>query len=407
MHEPTTVESGTRLPRILCAAMALQFAAGGAVLPFVALLLRDRGLEFDRISLIFSASSATLMVFPFIWGMLADRFVPLDRLFAVMNLLAGGALAVMASQTGFVGLLLAFTWLTACLNPTFMLINALSFHHLPQPQAQFGRLRAWGSVGWTIPFLPISLWLGLSGRSELNFTLYLGGFFCLMMAGLTLRLPHTPPGADHRQDAEGRSLYGPALRRLLRNPNYMVLLLAHFCVAGSFSIFVFYSFPLLEDLGVPRAWLAPIQAIGIGFEFVLFRWQAALLRRWNYTAVILFGCLALMVRQLCYAMLDDVWILALSYALVSLVVVFNFIGTSLLVNVIAGLEVRATAQTVLILVGSGLGPTLANWAAGRLTAHFEESLRPIFFFAAALAGAAFLLVAWRGRQLNEAGRHKH
>ena len=65
-----------RLPRILCAAMALQFAAGGAVIPFITLLLRDRGLDFAHVSQIFLASSASLLVFPFLWGMLADRWVP-------------------------------------------------------------------------------------------------------------------------------------------------------------------------------------------------------------------------------------------------------------------------------------------------------------------------------------------
>src|SRR5258708_26503049 len=57
------------LPPVLCAAMALQFAVGGAVIPFVTLLLRDRGLDFSHISQIFLASSGTLLVFPFLWGL--------------------------------------------------------------------------------------------------------------------------------------------------------------------------------------------------------------------------------------------------------------------------------------------------------------------------------------------------
>jgi len=69
----------------------------------------------------------------------------------------------------------------------------------------------------------------------------------------------------------------------------------------------------------------------------------------------------------------------------------------------AGSEVRATAQTLLMLVGSGMGPMCANWVAGRLSARAENSLRPVFLFAAVLAGLAVLLMAVRGRQLNRAG----
>ena len=227
----------------------------------------------------------------------------------------------------------------------------------------------------------------------------------LGMAGLTLRLPHTPCGGPHKAPASGGSRYGPALRRLLRDPNYGTLVLAYFCVAGSFSIMTFYSFPLLEDLGVPRAWLGPAQAIGVLFEWALFQWQAVLLRRWNYTVVILAGCAALFLRQLLYAGLDNVWILSVSYVLMGVAVVCSFTGTSLLVNAIAGPEVRATAQTLLVLCGSGLGPTVANWAAGRLSHHYGDSLRPVFLFAAVLAGVAGVLILLRGRRLNEAGRH--
>ena len=143
--------------------MATQFAVGGAVIPFVALLLRDRGFDFAHISLVFAASSATLMVFPFLWGMLADRFIPLNRLFTWLNLAACAALIWLAAAKSFAGSLVGFTLLAAFFNPTFMLINALSFHHLPRPHEQFGRLRAWGSLGWMVPFLPISLWLALGG----------------------------------------------------------------------------------------------------------------------------------------------------------------------------------------------------------------------------------------------------
>ncbi len=386
--------------------MATQFAVGGAVIPFVALLLRDRELDFSRISLIFTSSSATLMVFPFVWGLLADRFIPLNRLFTFLSLAAGAALAWLWTAKGFVGSLVGFTLLAAFLNPTFMLINALSFHHLPRPHEQFGRLRSWGSVGWMVPFVPISLWLALSGGVNLEFTLGLGLALSLGMAGLSLWLPHTPgKGADPDPD-RGPSLYGPALWRLLRDPNYLTLLLAYFCVAGSFSIMTFYSFPRLEELGVPRPWLGPAQAVGLVFEWGLFQWQSVLLRRWNYTAVILFGCASLFLRQWLYAGLDNVWVLSFSYVLLGAVVVFNFTGTSLLVNAIAGPEVRATAQTLLVLCGSGLGPTAANWVAGRLAHHYANSLRPVFYFAAALAGIAGLLILLRGRQLNEAGRHR-
>jgi len=399
------IKSG--LPRALCAAMALQLAAGGAVIPFVTLLLRDRGLAFGQISQIFSASAATLLVFPFLWGMLADRYMPLNRLFAVLNLLACAALALFAAQTGFAGLLITFTLFGACLGPTFSLINALGFHHLPDAREQFGRLRAWGSLGWIIPFVPISLWMICSKDTRLDFALYLGMGLCATMTVFSFWLPHTPPGG-RRDGAENavRGAYLPAVKRLMHDPNYLVLLGSMFLVAGSYSLLTYYSPPFLEDVGVPRLWIGPIQAVGVICEIIFFQWQGLLIRRWNYAAVILLGCVALLMRHLIYSFTDNPWILSLSYALAGAVIVFYYMGVSVLVNAMARLEVRATAQTLLLLFGSGLGPMFAHWTAGRLSAHFGNSLRPMFLLAAGLAALATLLILLRAAALNRAGNLK-
>ena len=95
--------------------------------------------------------------------------------------------------------------------------------------------------------------------------------------------------------------------------------------------------------------------------------------------------------------------LSAAIVLAGMVIVFYHMGVSILVNAMAATEVRSTAQTLLVFFGSGLGPMCANWMAGRLTGHFGNSLRPVFFFAVALAALAALLIAVRGRQLNRPG----
>jgi MFS family permease len=389
------------LPKPLIAAMLLQFAATGAVLPFVTLLLRDRGLSYERISQVFLAASATMLVFPFLWGMVADRYLALNRLFIVVNLCGAAALAGMSVAGGFTGLLLAFAAYTACMNPTFALISALSFHHLPDPREQFGRLRAWGSVGWIIPFLPIALWTAHQHQAGLNVILYLGMGLCVGMAGLSLWLPHTPPRARGTTNTGSTPpLYLPAVRRLLNNANYLVVLAAMFLVSGSFALTMYYVQPYLETVGVPRPWIGPVQAIGVAAEVILFQFQPAALRRLNYAATIALGCLALAVRHLLFSWVNVAWVLCASYALTGVVVVFFHMGVSVLVNALAEPEVRATAQTLLGFCSLGLGPMFANWAAGFLTARWHDDLHPVFLLGAGMAALAVLLIAVRARQLN-------
>lgn len=386
--------------------MLVQLAVGGAVIPFVTLLFEDRGLSLNQISLVFLAASTTLLVFPFLWGFIADRYLALDRLFIVINLLGAGALGFLATQHGFGGLLAGFAWLTACLNPSFTLVNALAFHHLANPREQFGKLRAWGSLGWILPFLPIALWTAWRPQAGLNFTLYLGAGLSVLMAAVSFKLPHTRPGAWRVSTLPGEpGRYLPAMRRLLRDSNYVVLLASMFLIAGSYALMLFYSPPFLVKLGLPRPWVGPVQAIGVILEIVLLQWQPALLRRFDFTTVILTGCVALIIRHLMYALLDSVWLLSMSYLLGGMLIVFFHMVVSVLVNSMAAAEVRATAQTLLALAGQGLGPMFANFIAGRITLASGGDLRPVFLFAAAMAGVAALLIALRRRRLNEAGHH--
>ena len=77
------------IPFSLFLVMTLQFAVGGAVLPFMSMWLEEKGLSFSEISLIFSVASTTFLVFPFLWGMIADRYLPIEWMFFFLNGMAG------------------------------------------------------------------------------------------------------------------------------------------------------------------------------------------------------------------------------------------------------------------------------------------------------------------------------
>lgn len=386
--------------------MLLQFAVGGAVIPFLTILLRDRGLDFSQISRIFLVSSATLLVCPVLWGMVADRYLPLNRLFSVLNGMAAAALFGLAGQTSFIGLMVAVAAFYACFHPTLTLINTLCFHHLEDPQAQFARLRAWGSAGWIVPSLPVSVWIACGLSGNFDFVIVLGIGFSLAMALAALMLPHTPAGAAPVAPG-GIPLIGywPATRRLLGNSNYLTIIGAFFLMSASFSLMIFYSPPFLEDRGVSREWIGPIQSIGVVLEIVMFPFLPRYVQRRGYVSAVLIGCACLLLRHLVYVYSDNAWVLSASYLLAGMVIVFFHIGCSILANAIAGREVKATAQTLLVLFGSGLGPMFANGAAGPLSKHFENDLRPVFAMAAVLAAMAFGLVWVRRKALARATGH--
>ena len=392
------------IPRALIAALLLQYGIGGAVTPFVALLLRDRGLTITEISHVFVAVSAAMLFFPLFWGMLADRFLPLNRLFVLLNVLIAALLALFSAQTSFPGLLVTYVAFAACLNPAQILLNPLCFHYLGDPRTQFGRLRAWGSLGWIVPSGLIFLWHAWRPGASLSVTIFLGLALALAMVLAAARLPRLPPGALHVGPSHAPGItYFESVRRLLCNPSYVTALVVYFLVASSFGLQGIYAAPLLEDAGLPRRWIGPSQCLGVVVEIVLFRWQSRWLGRLSIAGTILVGIGALVVRHVIFWQSDNRWLLVASHLLTGIVIVYHHIGVSVLINTIAPREVRSTAQTLLLLFGSGVGPMFANGAVGWITATTGQDLRMVFAFATGLAVLGGLLLIARAKHLNATG----
>ena len=104
----TDPRAGDEIPRVLYPAMALQYAIGGAFLPFVTLYFRDRGLSYQQLGWIFLGSSAAGSAMPFLWGYLADRHFALERLIACLHVAGVACLLLLAQQSSFPGILVLF-----------------------------------------------------------------------------------------------------------------------------------------------------------------------------------------------------------------------------------------------------------------------------------------------------------
>jgi PPP family 3-phenylpropionic acid transporter len=398
--DATTPPGGHR--RALVAAMILQYAVGGAIFPFLTLLLRDRGFTVSQISVVLLGGSVVMLVAPFFWGMLADRFIPLNRLLTVMNVLAVAALVALILQHDYLPTIVGVAIFYACFNPTPILVNLIAIQHLPDPHRQFGPIRAWGSAGWILPSLPTFVWLMLDRDQNLEFILWLTSGVAMAMAVAAWWLPRTAPGAARRQSNSPSQTYWHGLRQLLGNVDYLVVLGAYLLVAASFTIQAFYSPIRLEDLGMPRPWIGLVQSLGVVWEIFLFFGRAAIVNRLGLGGSVAVGCGALMARQLLFAGADSLWILGLSSLLVGTTVEMFHIGVNLIVAGMAGREVQSTAQTLLTLCSSGLGPILANGAVGRLTSDGRSDLIGVFQLGAVLAALAGGLLLLRRRNLTAA-----
>jgi len=364
--------------------MAVQFASGGALYPFFTPYLASQGLDVVEISLVALATACTACVMPFVWGAIADRWIAANRLIVALHLAGAFVLVAAGRFEHVVWLVVMFALYSGVQQPTIPLVSALSYHALENPAREFGKLRLWGSIGWMLPSLPIYVWLAWNNDRSLDVVIWLTAGLHFTIVALAPLWPHTPPVGRRSSD------FRADVRALIHTPGFVRLLVVTFFTMASFAIMYYFTSLALEHGGLARRWIGPVLSIGVAFEVPLFLLLPRMLARLGYRRVIALGIVAALVRHVAFAASSDPFTLGIAAMLIAPSVVFFIIATSLAVDRFAAKEVRATAQALFTLAGTGLG-MVSGLAASAFLAQPDSLVQP-FLLAAACAAAGLLVL---------------
>ncbi len=143
----------TQLNFKLSGMMFLQYAIWGAWLPLLYPYLKNHmNFSDGDIGNMFAVGAVGAILAPFIAGQVADRFFRTERFLGLSHLL--GALVVWRLASiepgeGAVNSFLVYSLIYSLIySPTLSLTNSLCFHHIPDRDRDFGKVRVWGTVGW-------------------------------------------------------------------------------------------------------------------------------------------------------------------------------------------------------------------------------------------------------------------
>lgn len=140
--------------------MLLQYAIWGAWLPLLWPFLRfHRGFTPDQIGDMFAVGAVGAIIAPFVAGQIADRWFSTEKYLALSHLV-GGVLVWQLARLDTYWEFLAFSLLYSLVySPTLPLTNSLAFHHVPDRDRDFGKVRVWGTIGWIAVGIGIGQWL--------------------------------------------------------------------------------------------------------------------------------------------------------------------------------------------------------------------------------------------------------
>lgn len=359
--------------------MFLEFAIWGAwapvLWPYLTAPMGNGGLGFDagQASWIFSALWLACMVAPFIGGQIVDRWFPTQWFLAGVHFFGGILLLMMATYKSFSLMMPAMLIYSLLYAPTLALTASLCFHHLTDPDKQFGTIRVLGTIGWIAAGLALTLWRtqaksqGVAVHADM---LYLAGWCSFGMATLCCFLPRTPP----KKKTEKPWAFLEALR-LLKNPQFAVFMAISFVVTTELQ---FYYLPTAEFLekgvGIAHNNVPALMTIAQIAEMVAMGlFLAIALKRLGMRKTLAIGVIAWPLRYVVFALYQSVpyWVVLASLALHGIGYTFFFVVSQIYVDRVAPSDIKASAQSLLTFVtlglGSFLGTKFTGWVIGLLS----------------------------------------
>ena len=368
----------------------LQFGVWGAYLISMGTYLFSAGLG-DKIGYFYAMQGVVALFMPALMGIVADRWIPAQKLLAGCHLLSAlfkaGMGYVALSATGMVAdeyptMILLYALSVAFFMPTLALSNSVSYTALESvkmdPVKSFPPIRVFGTIG----FIFTMILTDVCGFQASPNQFFLSAALGLMASGYALTLPACP--VNNKQ--QGKSLMevlGLNAFSLFKRRKmalffvFSVLLGVALQITNGFAnpyLNSFASLPEYADtFGVKHAnVLISLSQLSETFCLLLIPFA---LKRFGIKSVMLIAMCCWVLRFALFGWGnpgDGVWMFILSMLVYGIAFDFFNISGSLFVNQETDMSIRSSAQGLFMMMTNGLGTTIGTVMAQQVVNHYVD-----------------------------------
>jgi nucleoside transporter len=379
--------------------MFLQFFVWGAWFVTLGTHLDHLGFTGKQIGYAYLMNNIAAIISPFFVGMIADRYFASQKVMGVLHLLGGVTMYFAANATTVGWLIVGLLLYNLAYMPTLALVNAVSFHQMKSPDAQFPRVRVWGTIGWIaaglgITFVQIKFFPDME-KSELP--MKMAGIASVLMGLYSFTLPNTPPQNVGKEVTAGEVLGVKALR-LMKERSFFVFVLCSLLISIPLAFYYNFTNLFLNDLGMQG--VAGKQSMGQMSEVLFMILMPFFFVRLGVKKMLLVGMLAWVARYALFAngnLGPSVWMLYAGILLHGICYDFFFVTGQIYTDRKASKEIRASAQGFIALitygVGIGVGSLVSGWVVDAFTVNTVKNWSAIWYIPCAFAAAIALFFA--------------
>ena len=393
----------------------LEFAVWGAYLTSMGTYLVNHGMA-QHIGIFYAMQGIVSIFMPAIMGIVADRWIPAQRLLGFCHLIAGlfmGAMVYYANTAGsdiaFGTLFTLYSISVAFYMPTLALSNSVAYNALTKAGLDtvkdFPAIRVFGTVGFICTMWLVDL-MGFQANENQFAT---SGLIGILLFLYTFSLPACPVSSSNEKQSisEALGLKAFALFKQKRMAIFFIfsmLLGVSLQITNGFAnpfITSFGSIPEYADtFGVQHANM--LISLSQMSETVCILLIPFFMKRFGIKNVMLIAMFAWVLRFGLFGAGNPgsgVWMFILSMIVYGVAFDFFNISGSLFVDKSTDSEIRSSAQGLFMLMTNGIGATIGTLGAQQVVNYYTidgvtewQSCWYIFAAYALVVGIAFALI---------------
>ena len=383
----------------------LQFAVWGAYLTSMGNYLGSIGLG-QQIGLFYAMQGFVSILMPAIMGIIADRWIPAQKLLGISHLIAAiflGAAGYYGMQhsdsTDFTTLFSLYSLSVMFYMPTIALSNSVAYSALINNNFDtiktFPPIRTFGTIGFIVAMLFVNFAGFENGNFTLNFSnsqgfvsfqntyaqFFVSAFLGIVLFAYSFTLPHCPTNkSDEKQtlsDALGLKAFA-----LFKDKKMAIFFVFSMLLGISLQITNGYANPFITSFkDIPQyadSWGAnnanALISLSQVSETLCILLIPFCLKRFGIKKVMLMAMFSWFLRFGLFAVGDPgsgVWMFILSMIVYGVAFDFFNVSGSLFVDQETDANIRSSAQGVFMMMTNGFGSTIGMLVAGEIVNHYQ------------------------------------
>jgi len=368
----------------------MQFAVWGAYLTSMGGYLASIGIG-DNIGDFYLVQGVVSLFMPALMGIIADRWIPAQRLLGLSHLIAAIAMA----YVGFVGstydsiqmsdIFPFYTLSVAFYMPTLALSNSVSYNALEKSGLDtikcFPPIRTFGTIGFIV-----SMWIvDLLGFQQSCNQFFVCATWGVLMAIYTQTLPACPISKGNDKTSIADAL-GIKAFVLFKDPKMCIFFIFSMLLGVSLQITNGYAGPFIQSFAADETYKGAffvehsniLISLSQASETLCILLIPFFLKRFGIKKVMLIAMLAWVGRFGLFAIGYPVG-LGIAFLTASMIVygvAFDFfnISGSLFVDESTDQSIRSSAQGLFMLMTNGIGATIGMRSAQMVVNHYTSNI---------------------------------